>query len=151
MHNLHGIISLILFKVAVLAALAYLFLTSISAGLVYLMLIGIASLSVLYAYCAKCQARAKCEARDHRCSHVFPGKATRFLPTRKQGPYSPADILVTGGSLASIVIFPQYWLWQNKTVLLTFWGLSVIAVGQILLRVCPTCRNHKCVMYRKGG
>lgn len=157
MHNLHGITSLILFKVAVVAALVYLFFTSTAAGLIYLVLVIVASLAVLYAYCAKCQARAKCqtrakcEARDNHCSHIFPGKATRWLPPRKQGAYSPADILVTGGSLALIFIFPQYWLWQNKAVLSTFWGLSIIAVAEILMRVCPACRNHNCMLCRKGG
>lgn len=143
MHNLHGITSLILFKVAVLAALVYLFFISTAAGLIYLVVVIVASLAVLYAYCAKCQARG------NHCSHIFPGKATRWLPSRKQGAYSPADILVTGGSLALIVIFPQYWLWQNKAVLLTFWGLSIIAVAEILLRVCPACRNHNCMLCKK--
>ena len=140
MKNLHGIVSLILFKTAVLTALVYLFAISTVAGLIYLALISVAVPSVMFAYCAKC------DARDNYCSHLFPGKATRWLPSRKPGPYSLADIFVTAVSLAAIIIFPQFWLWQNKAVLLFFWTLSVMATIEILLRVCPDCRNHNCMM-----
>ena len=143
MQNLHGIVSLILFNTAVLAALVYLFFISTIAGLIYLVLISVAVPSVLFAYCAKC------EARDQYCSHVIPGKTTRWLPSRKQGPYTVVDILSTAVSLAAIIIFPQFWLWQNKTLFLFFWALAIMATIEILLRVCPDCRNHNCVMCKK--
>jgi len=143
MHNLHGILSLMLIKVAVLTALVYLFFTSAAIGSIYLALIIAASLTIMYAYCAKCAAR------DHHCSHVAPGKLTRWLPQRDSGPYSTLDLLATGGSLILIFIFPQYWLWQNKTVQLIFWGVTIVALAEILLRVCPDCRNQNCMLCKK--
>lgn len=144
MQKWHGVVSLICFEAAVLVALAFLFYISTLAGWIYVGLSGLASLAVLYAYCAKCNVR------DHSCSHVFPGKAASRLPSRKQGPYSLADLFSTGGALAFIVIFPQYWLWQNKAVFVFFWGLIIIAVAQIRWRVCPDCRNLNCVMGRNS-
>ena len=143
MHNLHGMVSLILFKTAVLAALAYLFFKSSIAGLIYLVVISAAVPAILFAYCAKC------EARDQHCSHLFPGKMTRWLPSRKQEAYSKTDILATAVSLSAVIIFPQFWLWQNKALLLFFWVVSIMAAIEILLRVCPDCRNHNCVMCKK--
>ena len=143
MHNLHGILSLMLIKVAVLTTLVYLFFTSAAIGWIYLVLIIAASLTILYAYCAKCAAR------DHHCSHIVPGKITRWLPQRNSGPYSTLDLLATGGSLILIFIFPQYWLWQNKTVQLIFWGVTIVALAEILLRVCPDCRNQNCMLCKK--
>ena len=145
MQILHGIISLILIKIAILVALVYLFFTSAAAGMIYLVLVTMASLAILFAYCAKC------EARDQYCSHLFPGKATRWLPARRQGPYSPTDMLVTAGSLAVVFIFPQYWLWQNKAALFFFWAPTIIAATEILWCVCRSCRNHNCVLCRKSG
>jgi hypothetical protein len=145
MQTLHGIVSLTWFTIAVLAALACLLSISTPAGLIYLILVGLASLAVLYAYCAKCSVR------EHCCSHAFPGKAASWLPPRAQGPYSLADICGTGGALASIVIFPQYWLWQNRAVLVLFWGLIIIAVAEIRWWVCPGCRNQNCVMGRNSA
>ena len=140
MKNLHGIVSLILLNTAVLAALVCLFFIFRMAGLVYLGIISVAIPSILFAYCAKC------EARDQHCSHLLPGKIIRWLPTRKQGPYTAADIIVTALSLAAIIVFPQFWLWQNKAMLFIFWALVIVATIEILLRVCPNCRNQNCMM-----
>jgi hypothetical protein len=145
MQKWHGVVSLIWFEAAVLAALAFLLYSSTLAGLLYLGLTGLASLVVLFAYCAKC------DVRDHSCSHVFPGKIANRLPSRKPGPYSLEDICGTGGALAFIVFFPQYWLWQNRAVFVFFWGLIIIAVAQIRWRVCPGCRNQNCVMGKNSA
>ena len=142
MRNLHGIISLILIKSAVLVALVYLFFASIAAGILYLMLVVFASAAIVFAYCAKC------EAREHHCSHIVPGYVTRWLPTRRPGPYTLIDIAATGAALSILFLFPQYWLWQNKTVFFFFWALTSIALAEILLRVCPSCRNRNCLLCR---
>ena len=144
MRNLHGLCSIIIVAAAVLAALLVIYQRSTGAAVIYLVLVAIASLAILYAYCAKC------EARDQRCSHVFPGKLTRWLPQRKAGPYRSMDMLVTGGALAAVFIFPQYWLWHNKVALAVFWGFTIVALLEILLHVCPHCQNRNCMLCQKN-
>ena len=144
MRNSHGLISLALIGIAVLAALAVIYRRSPALAAIYLALAAIASLAILYSYCAKC------EGRDQHCGHVFPGKLTRWLPQRKAGAYRLTDLLVTGGSLALIFFLPQYWIWQNKAVLAIFWGLTGVALSEILLRVCPDCRNSNCMLCQKN-
>lgn len=145
MQPLHGILSLMLITIAVMAALVYLFFTSTTVGSIYLILVLTASLSILYAYCAKCTTR------DRHCGHIFPGKLTRWLPQRQSGPYSFVDLLVTAGSLTLIFLFPQYWLLHNQALLFVFWGLTIVALAEILLRVCRDCRNQNCMLCKNKG
>lgn len=145
MHRLHGILSMVLIIIAVLTALVHLFFTSAIIGCIYLVLGIAASLTILYAYCAKCAAR------EHHCSHLFPGKLTRWLPGRTPEPYRSIDLLATVGSLALIFLFPQYWLWQNKAILLVFWAVTIMALADIFLRVCRDCRNHNCMLSKNRG
>ena len=142
MHRFHGVASLTLIALAISTAVVFLFLKSAAGGLAYLMLVLTSSTAVLMAYCAKCTAR------DRHCSHIFPGKLARLLPQRPAGPYSPMELAATAAALAVLFFFPQYWLWQNKWVLLVFWALTAAALAQILLRVCPNCRNLNCLMCR---
>ncbi|MEN8245467.1 MAG: hypothetical protein ABFS43_11275 [Thermodesulfobacteriota bacterium] len=88
-HKLHGVFSLLLIVLAVTVALTTLWRLSPWLGLVYLAICGFSACSILYAYCAKCSARLD------NCSHVFPGKITRLLPQRNQGPYSFGDVAGT--------------------------------------------------------
>lgn len=136
----HGVLSLILIKISVLVALAALFLTAPLAGMVYLITVMGASVIILYAYCAKCICRLDA------CSHVFPGKATRWFPRRRQEPYTAQDLLATALSLAIIFLFPQYWLWHHKPLFLIFWALTIIALVDIRLYVCKLCGNKICIL-----
>ena len=134
----HGVVSLLLIFAAVIVALIYMLSLAINLGLVYLAIIVTANPIDLYASCAKCLCR------EDACSHVLPGKLTRLLPARKQGPYTNGDYFWTGVSLIALLGFPQVWLWQNKTLFFVFWILLVVGLIEILFLVCPRCRNENC-------
>ena len=139
-NRFHGVFSLVLIVTAVVVALIFLFTKSFPLGILYLALIIISSGVVLFAYCSKCTCRST------GCSHVFPGKLTRFLPVRKDGPYTSGDIPATSISLLVLFLFPQYWLWQNTELFVLFWVLTLGAVVEIRLFVCKECRNGICMM-----
>jgi len=136
----HGVFSLLIFVVAVAIALTTLWNRSFWLGLFYLSITGLSSCGILFAYCGKCSVRLD------NCSHVFPGRLTRLLPQRKQGPYSFWDIAATGLFLVVIVVFPQYWLFKHAATLILFWVLVIAAVAEILLFVCSRCENKQCLM-----
>ena len=139
-NKFHGVFSLVLVLSAALIALFYMLSLSPVLGLAYLGIMILANPIVLYAYCAKCLCR------DEACSHVFPGKLTRLLPSRKQGPYSLMDYFWTALSLIALFGFPVPWLWQNKLLFLGYCILLLIGLAEILLFVCRTCRNENCLM-----
>jgi len=139
-NTFHGIFSMLLFVLAIAVALLTLWQQSPWLGLLYLAICGLSSGGILFTYCGKCSVRLD------NCSHVFPGKLTRFLPRRKQGPYSFADIAGTVLLLGLIILFPQYWLLQQITAMALFWLLAGIAISEILLFVCRKCQNSECLM-----
>ncbi|UCF93066.1 MAG: hypothetical protein JSW39_02610 [Desulfobacterales bacterium] len=140
-NKFHGVFSLLLIIVAIFLALASIWGKPVSTGLVYLAIVLTSPVILLYTFCAKCL----CRSDD--CRHVFPGKLTQWFPRRKQGPYTFADIVGTVVSLAALVLFPQYWLWQNKTLWLAFWLLIGIASIEILAFVCRGCKNARCPIH----
>ncbi len=138
--NFHGVFSLIMILASVLIALIYMLNVSPGWGLIYLGTIILANPIVLYAYCAKCLCR------DDGCSHVFPGKLTRLLPSRKQGPYTLMDYFWTALSLIALFGFPIPWLWQSNVLFFGYWLLLLIGLAEIPFFVCRTCRNENCPM-----
>ncbi len=139
-NNWHGLISFFIADAAVVIGFVAIFLTNPAAGIVYLMVAVAAPWPVLYFYCAKCTCR------EDGCGHTVPGKLTRFLPARAQGPYTLGDYIGAGIPLAVMFLFPQYWLWHHKALFIIFWGMLIIALFQIRNFVCPACRNAECVM-----
>ncbi len=140
----HGVSSLILIFLAVAVAWVYLLNLSSTGGLVYLSIIIVTTPVILFGYCAKCTCR------ENACSHVFPGKLTRWLPSRNQGPYTFGDYFWTGISLIALLGFPQIWLWQSKSAFIAFWILLVVGLAEILLLVCPRCKNENCPNCKLG-
>ena len=134
----HGVFSLILILASAVMALTYMLSKSIGLGIVYLGIIMLANPIVLYSYCAKCICR------EAACSHVIPGKLTRFLPPRKQGPYTFWDYFGTAISLIVLFGFPQFWLWQSKSMLICFWILLFVGILEIFFFVCRACSNTNC-------
>jgi hypothetical protein len=134
----HGVFSLLLILASVVIALFCMLGNSIGWGVIYLGIIMLANPIVLYSYCAKCLCR------EDACSHVIPGKLTRLLPARKQGPYSFWDYFTTAISLVALFGFPQFWLWHSKELLVLFWILVTIGLVEILFFVCRTCGNANC-------
>ena len=136
--NFHGVFSFILILSSVVLALSYMSIQSLVWGLAYLVVIMIATPVVLYAFCAKCLCR------QDSCSHVFPGRLTRLLPDRKQGPYSIADYFWTALGLMVLIVFPIPWLWQSKIIFFVYGSLLIIGLAEILFLVCRTCSNVNC-------
>ena len=136
--NFHGVVSLILIFTSVVIALSFMLIISPGWGFGYLIAIIIAIPIILYAYCAKCLCR------EDACSHVFPGRLTRMLPARKQGPYALKDYVWTALGLLVLFVFPIPWLWQNKILFIGYWLILFLGLTEILFLVCRTCSNTNC-------
>jgi len=139
-NKFHGVVSLLLLFLAIFVALRSLSNHSLWLALLYLVMVGLSSCGILYAYCTKCSARLD------NCSHLYPGKLTRLLPQREQGPYAFWDVAGTALLLGLIILFPQYWLIKQAAGLILFWALVIVAVADILVFVCPRCNNKACLM-----
>ncbi len=116
---------------------------SLPMGLLYIVIISISPVIVVYSFCSKCICRLD------SCGHIFPGKLSKLLPSRKQNNYTMLDILGAAISLTVLIIFPQFWIWENKIFLIIFWVLIFIALVEIRLFVCRNCNNEKCPGYIK--
>ena len=145
MGSFHGITSLIVFAAALLVGLIGIAVDAPPAAALYAMLLGAATLIVCGAYCAKCPCRKE------GCGHLLPGLIAQMMPTRRQDPYHALDLILTGLALAAMVLFPQPWLLRKPVLLLLFWVLAAAAATEIVLRVCPRCRNPHCPMTRGRG
>ncbi|MBM4271134.1 MAG: hypothetical protein FJ139_03100 [Deltaproteobacteria bacterium] len=143
-NRLPGIVSLLLFFVAVLIGVFAIFRVSPSATWLYIGLILASSSVVVYSYCSKCSVRLT------SCGHVIPGWLTQFLPVRDQGDYSVTDYLGTAISFVALVGFPQYWLWKDKLFFFVFWTLLIAALIEIRLFVCVACGNEKCPLCKRA-
>jgi hypothetical protein len=135
--RLHGIVSLLLVCCAIALAVWVTFHHSLAWGLFSVGAIAVGFVAVLFAACTKCPCR-------HACAHVFVGRLTRFLPKRIPAPYTTAELLVVLASLAVIVLPPQRWLWEHRSLFAIYWALFAIAGLQIHLRVCRGCGNTLC-------
>ena len=133
----HGISSLGLVLAAITLAAVGIFQISWVVGVVYLVSCAVASLTILYVYCAKCPC-------PMHCGHVFPGKIVLYFKSRTPGTYKNAELIVTGLALTLLIGFPQAWLWQHPGLLIAFWLMVAIAVIQIRTVVCRICDNIYC-------
>jgi len=111
---------------------------SLLAGLIYglLTLIGLAIIN--FSFCTKCTCR------HENCGMIFPGKLTRLWPQKKQSAYNILDYTAIVLSLCLITLYPQYWLWSDKFLLMLFWLIFVIAHVHIRLAICRGCENAHC-------
>ena len=142
-NKFHGVFSLILIFFSIVIGLLIIMNKSLPMGLLYIAIIFISPVIVVYSFCSKCICRLD------SCGHIFPGKLSKLLPSRKQNNYTMLDILGAAVSLTVLIIFPQVWLWENKNFLIIFWLLLFIALAEIMLFVCRNCNNEKCPGYIK--
>ena len=134
----HGVFSLALFAISIGAGLISVLGESMSMGLLYVGIILIAPLIVIYYFCSKCTCRSE------GCGHVLPGKLTKYLPEREQGPYTFWDVFWTAIPLIVLFLFPQFWLWKNMILVFLFWASCLIGLFELLLFVCRSCKNANC-------
>ncbi|ODS42727.1 MAG: hypothetical protein MSIBF_05370 [Candidatus Altiarchaeales archaeon IMC4] len=139
----HGVISLFLIFFSIIIGLLSILSDSLPTGLLYVAIILISPLIVIYSFCSKCICRLD------SCAHIFPGNLSKLLPPRKQGNYTGLDILGAAIPLAVMLLFPQFWLWENKILLIIFWLLFLIALAEIKLFVCNGCKNKNCPVHEK--
>ena len=139
----HGVFSLILIFFSIVIGLLVIMNKSLSMGLLYIVIIFVSPVIIVYSFCSKCICRLD------SCGHILPGKLSKLLPSRKQNNYTMLDILGATVSLTVLIIFPQFWLWENKIFLIIFWLLLFIALVEIMLFVCRNCNNEKCPGYIK--
>jgi len=140
MQATQGVISLLLIFMAIVVALGSVLPKSPLLALIYLAVCAVCFVNIVFSYCAKCPAR------DKDCCHVVPGKLTKFLPKRKQGPYSFVDILSTLISIGAVLAVPHLWLVYNIPSLVLFWLLMIAAALDIIILVCPDCSNKYCFL-----
>lgn len=139
-HGVAGIVSLFLAAGVGVLAMAR---AGGPPAVAYAALVVVATLAISYAYCGKCPCRA------HRCSHVFVGQINRILPRRRPAPYHGGDHIAILAALAAMVVPPQFFFSESRGLQILFWVLIALAVGEILLRVCPHCLNVRCPVNRR--
>ena len=142
-NKFHGVFSLILIFFSIVIGLLFILNKSLPMGLLYIVIIFVSPVIIVYSFCSKCICRLD------SCGHIFPGKLSKLLPSRKQNDYTMLDILGAAVLLIVLIIFPQVWLWENKIVLIIFWLFLFIALVEIMLFVCRNCNNEKCPGYIK--
>jgi len=142
-NKFHGVFSLILIFFSIIIGLLFIMNKSLPMGLLYITIIIISQVIIVYSLCSKCICRLD------SCVHIFPGKLSKFLPSRKQNNYTVLDILGAAVSFAVLIIYPQFWLWENKIFLIIFWLFLFIALIELRLFVCRNCINEKCPGYIK--
>ena len=141
----HGVFSLVLVAISIMAGLISILGESISMGLLYVGIILIVQPIVIFSFCSKCTCRLD------GCGHILPGKLTQILPAREQGPYIFWDFFWTAIPLIVLFMFPQFWLWRNKILLIIFWSSCLTGLVEILLFVCRSCTNEKCPVCIRMG
>jgi hypothetical protein len=144
MKSFHGVASMLVFSAAVIMAIIIILMQSWVFALIYIAIIIVSFFTVSFLYCAKCRSRLS------GCAHVILGRLTLLVPGRRQGRYTPADILGTFLAMGLILFFPQYWLIYNPPLFIIFWGLAGIAFLEIFLKVCTVCENRACALNRCG-
>jgi hypothetical protein len=139
-YKIPGLTSIILFFIAIGIAAVDLFTVSISLGIVNIVLLPLIFLNVFYWYCRKCP-----HIMNGTCRHVILGKITHGLFNAvAPAKYSFKEIIFTLLPLIILIIFPQYWLFQNKYLFIAFWIFMLVAVIIVRTGVCTGCKNTNC-------
>jgi hypothetical protein len=139
-YKVPGLSSIISMLIALAIALFQLFTFSILFGAFYAILIPIVFLNLIYWYCRKCP-----HTSDGTCRHVIFGRITKMLfGATNQDNYTFKEIIFALFPLVMLVAAPQYWLFQNKYLIIIFWGLMLLAGVIVRTGVCSGCRNTNC-------
>jgi len=137
-NRFHGILSISLITVASMTGMAAIARESWLPAIICLGILIVSWMVVIGTFCVKCPCRLD------SCAHVFPGIITKIFPEKKPGAYSVKDMVTTGLALIVIFTYPQYWLWKDKILFMTFWLLTITALAEINFFVCRACANRHC-------
>lgn len=135
-----GVLSLLLIFIALGLAIYRLLSVSPVLGACYMVIVPIAFLLVLYAYCRKCP-----HAKEGTCRHVLFGwLVTCLFKTHEPSSYTLRELLLTLFSLIILILLPQYWLFGTLELFIAFWALMAAAIVMVLASVCRGCFNRNC-------
>ncbi|MDK9698883.1 MAG: hypothetical protein OEM52_01860 [bacterium] len=140
MKRVHGLISILLFFLAVGIAAWTVFQSSALYGWLYLVVTVLGTLGIVYSFCCKCCSK-------HQCSHIILGMMAKKMPKRPVGKYTKWDVVGMASSFFAVVAFPQVWLWSYLYHALLFWALALFIVWEIAHHVCPSCKNTLCPLH----
>lgn len=141
--RIHGILSLLILCVAVLAATLAIVQSSILWAVLYIVGILLSCLVLIYSFCTKCP----CRKTD--CGHVIPGKLTGLFPSRPEEPYTFADKTGVVVPIVFMIVYPQYWLLAQPVYFYLFAILCLIAAADIQFFVCKGCSNNLCPFFQE--
>jgi hypothetical protein len=141
MNRFHGVISILLMAVSFLLGVLSIISKTILWGTIYFLILIFFFMVIIYIYCTKCP-----NTRNNSCKHIFPGYIAKLFPAKKQSGYAAGELLITVLSFLILAGFPQYWLQNNISLFILFWGLLILAVIDVLLFVCKGCFNIYCIM-----
>lgn len=141
-HRTHGVLSILIFLLAVALADAVLFYRSPVLGWSYIGVVLVGLWGIITSFCTKCCCK-------HRCSHVVLGWIARYLPKRPVGKYTARDVTGMAVSFSAVALFPQPWIWSVPVAAAGFWLLAAVVVLDIAKGVCPGCANTLCPFHPK--
>lgn len=142
--NLHGLISFILFFIAIGIGGNQLLIYSKVLSVIYFTLVIAFILYASISFCSHCQSREK-------CAHFIFGFISVKLTKYKDTGYSKIQYFIFGFLSSIIIVIPQYFLLKNTKLLLAFWFLIVLCIIEIFTCVCVRCKNKWCPMCKKKG
>ncbi len=140
--NIHGITSILIAMSAWIIAIVLGFSNSVLVGNIGIIVTLVALMIVIRSYCSKCPGR------NGHCSHHVFGKVARVFNDRCHLSYDKRDIVIVSTSLIIMLTTHLWMLIPHKTWMLIYLLLNSIAVGEILMHVCPNCLNRKCPLNR---
>ncbi|MBN1398061.1 MAG: hypothetical protein JXA06_08540 [Bacteroidetes bacterium] len=139
-YKIPGLLSIGIMFIALAIAGYQLFMSSALIGILYALLLPVVFLNLLYFYCRKCP-----HVPDNSCRHVIFGPIVKKLyKLEEPSPYKISELFLALFPFILFILFPQYWLFQNKLLLTVFWILMIISGLIILFGVCRECRNTHC-------
>jgi hypothetical protein len=141
----HGVLSLILFVIAILIAMYAVVIDNFLFGLIYMLFLPIGAFIALLGFCPKCP-----HVTDRSCRHVIPGEIVRlFSFNNKDGQYRIANYLILIVPMALIIGIPQIFLFRQGVLwFVVFWGIMAIIALEIVTFVCRSCKNTNCPAYK---
>lgn len=139
----HRLFSLLLMVSLVVLGFYAIAISSVQSAVLYFLFCIMCIAIILYLFCSKCPCRAA------GCAHFLFGPVADKLFSRKQGPYSRTDIILTGAGFLGIILFPQYWLLSEHTLLAIYWVCVALTFWEVKAYVCKVCGNELCPAHKK--
>lgn len=141
-YNIHGFVSTLLIFISFGIGIASIAYYSIWLSIVSLFTIVMSFLIISVFYCSKCKCRDK-------CNHLILGKISILFTKSNPGKYT-FNNLIAGVIVPMLIVIalPQYWLFKQPVLLISYWIIFAFAGLEIYFFICTRCLNDKCSMCR---